>query len=370
MSAAWGSSSGPRPAFRGWADVVAAKGKELGELAAGEMSSPVARALLVGCAATYGYSYVSTKQLQQTLHPFFVTALRFIFGSVIFVPSMLKQIRHTSAEATFGAMELGALCAIGFISQGISLQTTSASKVAFCSGLSVIMPPLFNAIDALIGRCWRGESKSMQQQPKASRSGEGSTLERVVSSPFVAPLLALVGAAILELGSYDAPHIRDLALLITPASFSLCFWKAERLSRRAPSATELITGVMLATCAVISTGFALVSGSVPLSSVGLADLGSKLFNRASLAALVFQSVLATAATSYVEQRALKILSAGDTTLIYSLEPIFASLFAALFLREHLGVTNLVSALFIISACLYDSLFAAKLKQLFVNKKRA
>jgi len=187
---------------------------------------------------------------------------------------------------------------------------------------------------------------------------------RLATSPLIPPLIALVGAGILEWGShFEAPNIRDLMLLVTPVSFSLCFWRSERLARRLPrDSTAFITGVMLSTCAAISALAALVYGTLPLRWAGLATLGAKLATPAAIASLLYQGALATATTSYIEQRALNVLSAADTTLIYSLEPIFASIFAALFLREALSASSYISAAFIVSACLYDPLARLALRR--------
>lgn len=371
--------------------------KTLLGFAAEGLSRNLARLLLVGCSMTYGYGYVNTKQLQQLLDPSIVTALRFVLAALVFLPSIVSNWKYANADTIRGGVELGTLCAIGFISQGASLQNTSASKVAFFCGLSVIMPPLFGVIEGLLD-CWRRRTHFKQRLPACSPCptelqlealsllagrGTGQAPDRGNSSssrtlvpwidfatnPLVPPLIALIGAGILEWGSLETPHVRDLMLLITPLSFSFCFWRSERLTRNAPAATAFVTGLMLLTCAVISSLAALASGAIPLNMAGLAALGAKLNTRSSLVSLAYQGLLATAVTSYVEQSALKVLSAADTTLIYSLEPIFASTFAAVLLREHLGVTSYVSAVFIISACLYNTLAKMVLRTVLGKTKQ-
>lgn len=327
-------------------------------LVTAKLSRTVSRLLLVGCAMTYGYGYVNTKVLQQILEPSIVTTLRFMLASLVFLPSVISNWKYSNTEALKGGMELGALCAIGFISQGISLQSTSASKVAFFCGLSVIMPPIFSIISSALN------GTQVQKPPPASTTNKSnySRLSTIATSPLIPPCFALLGACILEWGSFDAPHIRDLLLLITPISFSLCFWRAERLARKIPNSTVFVTGIMLSTCAMISGLSAVWAGAVPRSVAQLAMVGKALWSKTAVSSLIYQGLLATAATSYIEQRAILTLSAADTTLIYALEPIFASLFASLFLHEHLGPMNYISAGLIISACLYDTIVAAVLKK--------
>ena len=314
----------------------------------------------------YGYGYVNTKGLQQTLAPSIVTMLRFMIASLIFLPSIVGKWQQSGEMAVRGGIELGVLCAAGFIAQGISLQATSASKVAFFCGLSVIMPPLFTIISSRL----KGQ-ESVPQPVLENERGDivGSNKwrwRRLASSPLIPPGLALFGAAILEWGSLDAPHIGDLFLLITPVSFAMCFWRAEKLSRRVPAATVFITGLMLSTCAFISALFAVATGAFPLSWASVSTLASKISTRQSVLSLIYTGGLATALTSYIEQRAIKVLSAADTTLIYSLEPIFATVFAAIFLREPFSAGSVVSAAFIITACLYDEMAR---RFLHVNRKK-
>lgn len=316
------------------------------------------RCLLVTCAMIYGYGYVNTKGLQQTLAPSIVTMLRFMIASLIFLPSIVGNWRQSGEAAVRGGIELGVLCAAGFIAQGISLQTTSASKVAFFCGLSVIMPPLFTMI-ARRGSVPPPPPPVFQDSRRNNMANSNSSKgrwQRLASSPLIPPGLALCGAAILEWGSLDAPHIGDLFLLITPVSFAMCFWRAEKLSRRVPAgATAFVTGLMLSTCALISALFAVMTGAFPLSWASVSALASKLGTRQSVLSLIYTGGLATALTSYIEQRAIKVLSAADTTLIYSLEPIFATIFAAIFLHEPFSTGSIISAAFIITACLYDEM---------------
>ena len=56
----------------------------------------------------------------------------------------------------------------------------------------------------------------------------------------------------------------------------------------------------------------------------------------------------------MENLALETLSATETTLIFSTEPIFGSAFAAVILGERFGVSAWIGATLILSACLYSN----------------
>ena len=322
-----------------------------------------ARALLVSCAALYGSNYPLTKLLQDSLNPAFVTTLRFVIASMFFLPSSIRGMRGESGLSK-GSIELGIWCSIGFISQAIILTKTSASKAAFFCGLSVIMPPIFDFFDGFLSKV---SSKRIQDEKLATTlSAEvGRSLSfvyRISRMPLIKPLLALCGAAILEWGSGMEPAcLSDFSLLITPVSFAMCFWRSAQLGTRYPSEITAITGIMLSTVALVGLAWSAISMNF-CCSVGGSNLPSECSKLISalcdwkvICGLLYSGIFTTAFTSYVEQRVIRVLTAAETTLIYTLEPLFATAFAAFFLKEHLTSGTVKGAVFIILACLWDTI---------------
>ena len=321
-----------------------------------------ARALLVSCAALYGSNYSLTKLLQDALNPAFVTTFRFLIASAVFLPSTIRGLMGGSALA-LGSMELGVWCSIGFISQAMVLTKTSASKAAFFCGLSVLMPPIFEVVEKLICNVRSGSGVTATKEPAAKPVIYKSLLHKVSKIPFIQPLLALCGVAVLEWGSGMEPAgLSDLALLITPISFSMCFWRSAQLGVKFPSEISSITGIMLSTTAILGVAWSSVSLNFCCSAAGGSDFPAeckKLFTALSgwkvIAGLVYSGVLTTAFTSFVEQQVIRVLTAAETTLIYSLEPLFATAFAAIILKEHVTGGTMLGATFIILACLWDTI---------------
>ena len=322
-----------------------------------------ARALLVSCAALYGSNYPLTKLLQDSLNPAFVTTLRFIIASMFFLPSTIRGMRGESGLSK-GSIELGIWCSIGFVSQAMILTKTSASKAAFFCGLSVLMPPIFDLLDGFLSKV---SSKRIQGEKVATTSlaEEGQSLSfvyKVSRMPLIKPLLALCGAAILEWGSGMEPAcLSDFSLLITPVSFAMCFWRSAQLGTRYPSEITAITGIMLSTVALVGVAWSAISMNF-CCSVGGSNLPSECSKLISalcdwkvICGLLYSGIFTTAFTSYVEQRVIRVLTAAETTLIYTLEPLFATAFAAYFLKEHLTSGTIKGAVFIILACLWDTI---------------
>jgi drug/metabolite transporter (DMT)-like permease len=156
----------------------------------------------------------------------------------------------------------------------------------------------------------------------------------------------------LEWGGLEATSWVDLVLLITPAAFAMCFWRSEKFAYKYPAYTQTLTGVMLTSVTVYTSLWALLQGRFPLSYTDWHIAAQTISSdRWMIPLLLFQGVIATGWTALSEQRALKVLTAAETSLIYALEPIFAAAFSFAFLHEKIGWNTLIGASLIIAACL-------------------
>lgn len=104
-----------------------------------------------------------------------------------------------------GAIEIGIWCGVGFITQSIALEHASASKVAFFTCLAVILVPIFDMYFRI------------PQNNKQNDEPEASSLSSPPAVPFdrynlLAPLLALIGVAVLEFGGIEKvyPCLHDV----------------------------------------------------------------------------------------------------------------------------------------------------------------
>jgi drug/metabolite transporter (DMT)-like permease len=77
-----------------------------------------------------------------------------------------------------------------------------------------------------------------------------------------------------------------------------------------------------------------------------------------LAIVLYLGVVATAATTWGQAFAQKHVSAYETALIYTLEPVFSLLFAFLLLHETIGIRGLVGASFILLGMVVSQLVTA------------
>uniref|UniRef100_A0A7S3KZR1 EamA domain-containing protein n=1 Tax=Amphora coffeiformis TaxID=265554 RepID=A0A7S3KZR1_9STRA len=301
-----------------------------------------ARVILMSAAALYATSFSLVKLMGESDIPVGMSAaIRFGMAAVVTSPWLLAPSSKESSSrdawsATKLGFQVGFLNCIGYVSQAIGLETTPASVSAFLCAMAVVVVPFLDLWSGkrLMGRQWTGA------------------------------LLALAGVAFLELGHgfTGSWNVQDFASMVQPFAFGLGFSRLEDAMHKYPtegkrSTAAQIMAVFLGCCVYTAVA---ETNNVPRILVYLSD-------PATVAMLFWTGVIASAFSVYLESVALKTLTAAETTLLLSTEPLWGALWASLFLGEHLGLDTLSGGLLILAGCLYSNLGWTKLKNLALGK---
>jgi len=335
-----------------------------------------ARLLLLLSAALYGTNFTFVKSLDESMSVGLSSTLRFGFAALVMLPwlfaplgedeeskalmmssssessdgnfdNLLRQLLAggdpTRLSATLAGMEIGMYNSIGYIAQAVGLKTTTASKSAFICSLAVVTVPI---LDKLWGK---------------------PLLRRQI----IGACLAAFGVYALELGgSSDALTEGDLLSLVQPVMFGLAFWRMEAAVEKFPNEVARLAAANILMVFLMSASYLIYSSSsaamgMDANGVLLSDacnalpttseIMTYLQSPSILGMLVWTGVVTTAFTMYMETVALKTLSAAETTLIFSTEPLFGAAFAALVANECLGPEAAVGAAFIIGGCLVSGM---------------
>lgn len=140
-----------------------------------------------------------------------------------------------------------------------------------------------------------------------------------------------------------------------PNSFGLGFWRTERLSRQFPEDTFGLVAAQLLTVAVLAGAWCAAAGDLPLSLESLKE--TVLPASGALAvplSLLWTGLMTTALTVFGETLAMQKVSAAESTVILSTEPIWGTAFAAILLGETIGWNTGLGAVLIVSACTWTS----------------
>jgi len=269
------------------------------------MTQRRANLVLVLIALIWGTTFTIVHQAVANFPPLALIALRFGCAALLFVPLVLRGgVRRHEVEV--GAL-LGGLLFLGFATQTLGLQRTTPARAGFITGLNVVLVPLFGVL--------------FGQRPPVR-----AVLGVVVATVGLAVLTW--GCAIPWLGcsittaSTPQQQWGDLLVLGCAAAFALHIVAVSRYAIALPVATvntwQLIAAALLAG----STAFA-TERPVPVPT--LAVVGAALF----------LGLIATALVFALQLRVQRYTSATHTALIFALEPVFAALFAWLWIGEAL-----------------------------------
>jgi drug/metabolite transporter (DMT)-like permease len=246
---------------------------------------------------------------------------------------------------------LGTWDAIGYIAQAYGLKTTSASKSAFLGSLAVVMVPILDFL--------AGKSLSRQQ--------------------FIGALLAVVGVGFLEFEGATATSMLqafsltagDICSMIQPVAFGIGFWRMERVMHKYPDEACRGTAAQLLAVFLGSAAYMGIVGVTDPSSIPPREqLIGWVTDPYKLGTIFWTGVITTALTMYLETVALKTLSAAETTLLMSTEPVWGSAFATICLGEHLTMSSGIGGAIILFGCLYSNSGLSGLLQLLPAMRNA
>lgn len=279
------------------------------------MSLPLGILTLIGITLVWGTTFVIVKTALETIPVPLLLALRFTLAALL-----LSWVRF-DWRALRPAVILGLLAFAGFATQTLGLVSTSASKAAFITGLSVILVPLLSAL-------W--------------------LRRRVAARVFIAALLALAGLGLMTLTSVSGVSAGDLWVLLTALTYALyIIYLGEVAHRYDPLTLSSLQHWPMALLACLWAAPQLGSlASVPGST---------------FAAIFYLAAVATALVAVLQTYAQRVVPAYLTALVFVLEPVFAALFAFLLLGEALGPLGWLGAALILAAMLMSEFRPKKLR---------
>lgn len=167
-------------------------------------------------------------------------------------------------------------------------------------------------------------------------------------------VMAVLGVGVLELGDATTGDMSlsagDICSLIQPLAFGMGFWKMEKAMRKFPQEANRSTAAQLMAVFLASGAYAGVVGVPDVHQILGWCQDPKI-----LLALFWTGCITTALTVYMETLALKTLSAAETTLIFSTEPLWGAACASVVMGEQLGMGTLGGGAMILAGCVVSNL---------------
>lgn len=267
--------------------------------------------LLIG-VVFWGASFVFVKQGVARVDAYSFLFVRFSLAALILAAAFAGRLRGFNAAVVWRGAVIGAVLAVAFIAQTVGIQYTTAGNAAFITGLCVVLVPVMTtALDRRL-------------PPRAQ---------------IAAVILGLAGLALLALDFPLRLGRGDAWCLLCAALFGAHIVLISRLVRGV-DALLFSLAQLVAVVAVTGVAGLLVNGRIVISR----DPGV-------WRSLAYLAVFATAYMYTVQARYQKYVSEIKATMIYSLEPVFAGVFAYFLLGETLAPRALAGGGLIVAAML-------------------
>ncbi|MER2106788.1 MAG: DMT family transporter [Solibacillus sp.] len=287
------------------------------------MSSKKANFLLVLVTVAWGASYLFTKTAVAELAPFTLIAYRFLLAFFITALVFWKRINKTNIQTLVASSILGFLMAVVCILFGYALRITEASVAGFLIATTVIIVPMLMVV---------------------------ITHKLPTRQVVIGGGVTVIGLALFSLNGAIAISVGMVLCLVTAFLYAVHIITNNYYSQK-------VDGLQLGVYQLFFTGFFSLLGAVinePLQLPVSAKGWSSLFMLA-----IFCSAFAI----IVQSIAQKYTTAISTGFIFSLEPIFAALFAFAFLNERMNTQEWIGAVFIFAGVLAANYTPMKLKRL-------
>jgi len=256
----------------------------------------------------WGLTFPVTKVALRFIPAAHFIFIRFVLASLVIYALFHKRINQDRFRSFLPGFILAITIFIGFMTQTIGLNYTTANKSAFITSMYVVFVPFISFF---------------------------FEKRRLTFWPGIGILLALAGLYFLVKPDASGINLGDILTLTCAFAFAFQIVLTNIYTRRYDG--SLLLFYEFITTAALCVPFLFFRTGTPVA-----------INRQLILAVLYISLIATVFNIYIQNKYQKNVATAKAALIYSMEPIFASVFAFLFLGEFFTRSGLVGAGLIIA----------------------
>jgi drug/metabolite transporter (DMT)-like permease len=260
------------------------------------MSSRRADLLMLLVTLIWGGSFPLIKDSLTYTNANWFVAMRFLLAALVMLPFVIVRFKQLNGFLLLAGAVLGLLNGFGYYAQTIGLKTIGSAESAFITSITVILIPLLLPFFKL---------------------GKPHWLE------LIAVLICLFGVYILTGANFHAINTADLWTFVCALTTALSVLYLQKISHK-------ITDYVL--FAFLQIVFAAV---IPLCSSIIHHQYHAHWSFQLGAGLLYCGIFSTALTFFLQTRYQQYTNPTKVGLIFTMEPVFAALFAFSFNREAL-----------------------------------
>ncbi len=273
----------------------------------------IAILLLIITTILWGSTFIISKNIIQNVPIFFYLGMRFLFALLIFTPYLVNVKKFNKRVIGFGLLT-GVIYWISIVIQTFGLLTTTAGKGGFLTGLNTVMVPFL---------AWLFYKKAPNNRI------------------WVAVGLSVFGMALLLLEGEGRLVIGDILVLCCAFGFALYIILVDKHVELVDIYLYLIVQLMVIT--LLCFGFSLLF----IESYNPFTAGMDFW-----IVMIYMGCIASGLTFLFQNWGQKQLGPAQTAIIFTLEPVFALLFASFLIGDEIiTVQGLIGCSLIFAAIL-------------------
>ena len=270
---------------------------------------------LLSMTIVWGGTFAIVKIGMLDISPILLIAIRFVLGTIFYLAFFSRKLFPIPLPAIVKGSILGFFLFLGFVMQNVGLTITTASKSAFITSMMVIFVPLLQFII----------------EKRAPKLGN-----------ILGVVIVVVGLWLLTAPTGSEFNTGDALTLVCAVVFALYIVYLDVISHD-------MTALQLTFMQFISTAVYSTLASLLFEETYLR------FSIQSVLSIAYLTGFATILTISLQTRYQKDSTPTRAVVIFSVEPVFASIIAWWLLSEHLGDLGILGAGLIIAGVLVSEL---------------
>jgi drug/metabolite transporter (DMT)-like permease len=282
----------------------------------------------------WGGTFALIKNAFSDISPLLFLGLRFTIAALIFLPFVYASLKKTNKQTLIAGSILGLFYFAGFTSQSLGLNLTTATKSGFITGTFVIFIPILQLIIE-------------KRKPKWFN--------------ILSVFLVLIGLILLasrgenaldfirQLGSDF--NLGDLLTLLCALLFAFQVVYVDVFTKKYDYLPMVFVQLLI-------TG---VGGFILSYIFSIASLETIkfTFNTTVITAILYTAIFASTIATVIQLKFQKLVSPTKAGIIFSIEPIFAAVFAYFLLSEKISNFGLIGCVLIFIGLIVSELFSVK-----------
>ena len=282
----------------------------------------------------WGGTFALIKNAFTDISPLLFLGLRFSIAALIFLPFVYASLKKTNKQTILAGSILGFFYFTGFAAQTLGLNLTTATKSGFITGTFVVFIPI---LQLLIEK----------------RKPKWFNIISVVLVLFGLIMLSSKGENaidfIKQLGSDF--NLGDLLTLLCAILFAFQVVYVDVFTKK----YEYLPMVFVQLLITGIGGFILSY----IFSIASLEITRFTFNTTVISAILYTAIFASIIATIIQLKYQKTVTPTKAGIIFSIEPIFAAVFAYFLLSEKISNFGLIGCVLIFLGLIVSELFSLK-----------